>query len=227
MYQRNEGEDVKIKWFDSLVQLGILAVAVYGVIQNRFLWVLFLIFLLVFQNHALLLHFIKEFKIKRRQRKIVSKYIPKFRGLVKQGFQFICGQNEISIPNRVRKIYADVDGKVLEYNSHVENLFSDAILSIQMRAMSDIRTLDEFENISVEFFRTMNCFAMVYIADFSMNLKRAEGLDRIKDWELSDLRKCYASFHHFVDQHNAYRNEISADLGKEANCFMSFPMEVL
>ncbi len=227
MYQRNDGEESKITWFDSLVQLGILAIAVYGVIQNRLAWVLFLLLLLVLQNHALLLRFIKGFNIKRRQRKIIGKYLPRFRGLVKQGVQFICNQNTISIPNRVRKIYADIGGKVLQYNSRVENLFCDAVISIQIRAGRNITTLDEFESISVEFFRTMDCFAMVYINDFSQNLKRAEGFDQIKDSELSDLRKCYVSFHHFVAQHNAYRNELSVELGQEANCLISFPAEVL
>lgn len=227
MYQSNEGEESKIKWFDSFVQLGILAIAVYGVIQNRLVWVLFLVLLLALQNHAFLLSFVKKLKIKRRQRKIIKKYLPKFQGFVKQGFQFVYGQNEISIPNRVRKIYADIGGKVLEYNSRIENLFSDTIVSIQTRARNNVRTLDEFESLSIEFFSSMNCFAMVFINDFSQNLKRTEGFDQIKNSELSDLRKCYASFHHFVDQHNAYRNELSIDLRKEANCLISFPTEVL
>ncbi len=231
MESRNGSEERKRSWFDSLVQAGILLVALYGVVQNKFIWtwilVIALVILLVWQNHTFFQRWATEIKIKKIRRKVLGKYKVRFQALVKEGCKFICGQNEMSIPNRVRQIVSKPDIQIREYNSHVENLFYYTLTSIQGRANNDIETFEEFERISIEFSQTMNSFELIYVDDFARNLKQAEGFTTINEWELADLRKCYASFHNFVDRHNAFRIEIATDIHREANCIISVPPQVL
>lgn len=228
MFDSRGGEERKKSLFDSLVQLAILVVAVYGVVQNRIVWVLVLVFFLVLQNYTLVQHQILKIKLKRIERKLLAKYKARLQGFIKQGYQFVCGQNELSIPNRVRQIATKPGVKIPGYNPHIENIFYDILDSLKRRADNDIESLEDFKTISIEFFQTMNSFSLIYIDDFTRSLKRAEGYILIDESELIELRKCYISFHNFVSQHNTYRTELASDLGQdEAVCRLRIPTQVL
>ncbi len=228
MNSGQDGGERKHAWFDSLVRLLILAVAVFGIIQNRIVWVLVLVLLLVLQNYALLQRQTTKIRLKRMQRQALTKYTVRFQGLVKEGYQFVCGQNELSIPNRVRQIATKEGVQIREYNSHIENLFYGIVADIQSRSDNDLETFEDLKKVSSEFSRVMNSFALIYVDDFSGSLKRAEGFTLINEWELADLRKCYESFHNFVDRHNAFRIELATDLRQNgADCLIKVPTQIL